>query len=238
MKEKSKKMKSKPMSRRNKLLVIWSAVILVSVGVLLLTGVVSASTGSTNVFTVNTYIASGELYVSVSPVNSNLVSGSYQILAISQGAIEVYNGTFTGSAGTSFTIPAQYPTLQIEIIKGGTIVQQQTIQGMLISSSSGGSSGFTILDAGIMESMFVLTLIIGMMIFERRQQNKDKLPDEYHSSMDEGDMLMTKELFKNPANTKSQGDDRMKMYLWLKDNGYEINPTLKKPAKRNTGGKQ
>ena len=219
------------MSQKSKVITFIVVASFLVVGLLFATGVVSA-TSSDNPFTVSSYIASGELYVSISPVNVNLVTGNYQVLVTSQGAINVYNASFPGTVGASFSIVAQYPTLLVEIMKGGVIVQQQTIQGVLSQATSNNSPGFTILDAGIVELQFVLTFVIGMIIFERRQQNKEKLPDEYFPSMDAGNMLVTKELFRNPAKTKEQGEDRLRLYLWLKDNGYEIDAILKKPAKK------
>jgi hypothetical protein len=224
---------SKQISKKTKTVVFTISAILIVLGLLFATGVVNAENVSAEPFTISTYIASGELYVTIGAVNPSLTTGNYQVLVVSQNVIDVYNGTFVGATGDTFSIPAEYPTLLVEIMKSGAIVQQQTIQGTLTTGSgSGGSSGFTAFDAAIVELQFVLTFIAGMLIFERRQQNKDKMPDEYMQSMDAGDMLVTKELFRSPAKTKEQGEDRLRLYMWLKDNGYEIDTRLKQAPKK------
>lgn len=231
------------LQKKHKVAIILVAVAFVILGILVLTGVVEAQPVSgviyepsqtTNSFVISTYIASGQLYVSVSPENTNLVSGTYQILMTSQGAVDVYNGSFFGPSGTSFTVPAEYPSLLVEIFKGGVVVQEQTVQGTISVPVTPNTSGLPIVDYGILELMFVVTFVLGMLIFEKRMRNENKLADEYVSSMDEGDMIQTKELFRTPAKTKEQGNDRLKMYMWLKSNGYEINPGIKTNKK---GGK-
>jgi hypothetical protein len=207
-----------------------TSLVLIVIGLLLASGVVSASTGS-QPFVVSTYIASGEVYVSITPVNPSLVSNTYNVLVVYNSNVNVYNGTFKGASGDTFTIPAEYPNLLVEILSNGVVVQEQTVQGIITTTTGAGTSVSLPLIVGVVEGQLAISFAVILLIIDRKLKNEDKIPDEYIHSMDEGDMLVTKELFRKPAKTKEQGEDRLKLYMWLKNNGYEIDTKLKPPKR-------